>query len=123
MACVRFGLITEETELEELIGLVYASGKEVEESSKFIETMADVVKKGIEKANEDLMKENQEKLLQEVNCSCFGSPIVYKAGKRAMMKILTKGQCLFFYVTLTSGCVATSSFSRLFYELAVTSSE
>ena len=34
LACVRFGLITEETDLEELIALVYTTGKEVEESSK-----------------------------------------------------------------------------------------
>ena len=34
MNCVRFGLITEETDLEELIALVYTTGKEVEESSK-----------------------------------------------------------------------------------------
>jgi len=34
LACARFGLITEETDLEELIALVYTTGKEVEESSK-----------------------------------------------------------------------------------------
>ena len=32
--CVRFGLVTADTDLEELIAMVYASGKEVEESSK-----------------------------------------------------------------------------------------
>jgi hypothetical protein len=66
LACVRFGLITEETDLEELIGLVYATGKEVEESSKFLETMTEVVRQGIEKANEDLNQENRDKLQQEV---------------------------------------------------------
>ena len=34
LACVRFGLITEDTDLEELIALVYTTGREVEESSK-----------------------------------------------------------------------------------------
>ena len=34
LACARFGLITEETDLEELIALVYTTGKEMEESSK-----------------------------------------------------------------------------------------
>lgn len=34
MACSRFGLITQDTDMEELIGLVYATGKEIEESSK-----------------------------------------------------------------------------------------
>jgi len=32
--CVRFGLVTADTDLEELIAMVYATGKEVEESSK-----------------------------------------------------------------------------------------
>ena len=30
--------------------------------------MADLVKKGIEKANQDLEKENENRLMQEVNC-------------------------------------------------------
>ncbi|ESO02316.1 hypothetical protein HELRODRAFT_94509 [Helobdella robusta] len=63
--CIRFGLVTRDTDLEELIGVVIETGKKVEESSKYLETMADVVKKGIEKAAEDLEKENREKLLQE----------------------------------------------------------
>jgi len=32
--CVRFGLVTADTDLEELIAIVYANGKQVEESSK-----------------------------------------------------------------------------------------
>ncbi|CAH1793436.1 unnamed protein product, partial [Owenia fusiformis] len=63
--CVRFGLITEETDTEELVGLVYTTGKEVEESSRFLETMAEVVRQGIEAANKDLEAENLEKLAQE----------------------------------------------------------
>ncbi|KAI0208596.1 Pyridoxal-dependent decarboxylase domain-containing protein 1 [Lamellibrachia satsuma] len=65
LACARFGLITEETDLEELIALVYTTGKEVEESSKFLETMAEVVRQGIDKANKDLETEEQNKLAQE----------------------------------------------------------
>lgn len=37
--CVRFGLITKYTDLEELIGLVYTTGKEVEESAKVCPTV------------------------------------------------------------------------------------
>jgi len=51
--------------LEELIGLVYTTGKSVEESSKFLEKMTEVVKQGITKAQEDLVSENQNKLYQE----------------------------------------------------------
>ena len=34
MACVKFGLITEETDVEELVTMVQNVGKEVQESSK-----------------------------------------------------------------------------------------
>jgi hypothetical protein len=63
--CVRFGLVTAETDLEELIAMVYATGKEVEESSKYVESLADIVKQGIERAVEDLERENQAKIMQE----------------------------------------------------------
>jgi len=65
LACARFGLISQDTDMEELLGLVYATGKEIEESSRFVEQMADLVKQGIEKANQDLEKENENRLMQE----------------------------------------------------------
>ena len=34
LACARFGLISQDTDMEELLGLVYATGKEIEESSR-----------------------------------------------------------------------------------------
>lgn len=65
IVCVRFGLVTSDTDVEELVSLVYGTGKEVEESSKFLETMSEVIKKGIEEANKELAKENTEKLMHE----------------------------------------------------------
>ncbi|GLH04158.1 Uncharacterized protein GBIM_09930 [Gryllus bimaculatus] len=65
LVCVRFGMVTAETDVEELLGLVVGVGQEVEESSKFIETMTEIVKKGIETATLDLQKENEERLWQE----------------------------------------------------------
>ncbi|XP_069123484.1 putative pyridoxal-dependent decarboxylase domain-containing protein 2 [Argopecten irradians] len=65
IACVKFGLITEDTSIESLLELVCVTGKEVEESSKYLETLAEVVKQGIEAANQDLVKENQSKLQNE----------------------------------------------------------
>jgi hypothetical protein len=34
IACVKFGLITDETDVHELIGMVQETGKQVEEASK-----------------------------------------------------------------------------------------
>lgn len=46
LVCVRFGMVTAETEVEELLGLVVTEGQEVEESSRYLDTMAEIVKKG-----------------------------------------------------------------------------
>ncbi|KAI8797441.1 pyridoxal-dependent decarboxylase domain-containing protein 2 isoform X1 [Biomphalaria glabrata] len=63
--CVRFGLITSDTDVDELVSLVYTTGREVEESSKFLESMSEKIRKGIEEANKELEKENAEKLMHE----------------------------------------------------------
>ncbi|GAB1602349.1 pyridoxal-dependent decarboxylase domain-containing protein 1 isoform X2 [Argonauta hians] len=65
IACVKFGLITADTEIEELISLVDTIGKQLEESSKFLETMSERILKGIEEANKDLQRENHERIVQE----------------------------------------------------------
>lgn len=46
MAYVRFGMVTAGSDVEELLEMVLSVGKEVEESSRFLETMTQVVKKG-----------------------------------------------------------------------------
>ena len=66
LACVRFGLIRDNTDLNDLVELVFATGKEVEESSRFLDNMADVVKDAIAKANSDLEEENKNRLSEEV---------------------------------------------------------
>jgi hypothetical protein len=63
--CVRFGLITAETDVEMLISLVHGAGTEVEESSKFLESMSELIRKGIDEANKELQKENADKLMHE----------------------------------------------------------
>ncbi|XP_071128576.1 putative pyridoxal-dependent decarboxylase domain-containing protein 2 isoform X1 [Mytilus edulis] len=65
LACVKFGLITDDTDVEELIDHVMKCGKEIEESSRYFEALADLIKQGITIANEDLKKESEEKLQQE----------------------------------------------------------
>ncbi|PNF17326.1 hypothetical protein B7P43_G04987 [Cryptotermes secundus] len=65
LVCVRFGMVTADTDVEELLGLVVTVGQEVEESSRFLETMTEIVKKGIEAATLDLQKENEERLWQD----------------------------------------------------------
>ncbi|XP_059472469.1 pyridoxal-dependent decarboxylase domain-containing protein 1 [Neocloeon triangulifer] len=65
LICVRFGMVTADTDVEELLNLVVTTGKEVEESSRFLESLTEIVKKGIETATQDLQKENAERVWQE----------------------------------------------------------
>ncbi|XP_011310758.1 pyridoxal-dependent decarboxylase domain-containing protein 1 [Fopius arisanus] len=65
LACVRFGMVTQDTDVSELLSLVLQVGQEVEASSKLLDTMSEVVKRGIEAAQTDLERENAEKLWQE----------------------------------------------------------
>ncbi|XP_064613537.1 pyridoxal-dependent decarboxylase domain-containing protein 1-like [Liolophura sinensis] len=63
--CVRFGLVTADTDVQELLSLVYSVGKEVEDNSKYLEHMSEVIRKSIEETNKELKKETEDRLLQE----------------------------------------------------------
>ncbi|CAF0713119.1 unnamed protein product [Brachionus calyciflorus] len=65
LIAIKFGMIQDLDSLKRLFEEVLKVSKEVEESSKFIEKMTDLIKHGIEKANEDLKKENEQKINQE----------------------------------------------------------
>ncbi|XP_026324938.1 pyridoxal-dependent decarboxylase domain-containing protein 1 [Hyposmocoma kahamanoa] len=65
MACVRFGMVTADTDVDELLDLVISAGKEVEESSRALSNMTEVLKKGIEAAQADIERENLERLWAE----------------------------------------------------------
>lgn len=51
--------------MAELLSLVLQVGQKVEASSKLLDTISEVVKRGIEAAQTDLERENAEKLWQE----------------------------------------------------------
>lgn len=58
----RFGMVTSSSDIEELLDLVINAGKSVQESSKVLDSMAEVVRKGIHDAEVDLRKEADEKV-------------------------------------------------------------
>lgn len=62
LICVRFGMVTNDTDVEELLDLVISVGKGVQENSKVLDSMTEIVKKGIEAATADLQRESDEKL-------------------------------------------------------------
>ena len=61
----RFGMVTHDTDVEELLDLVISVGKSVQENSRALDSMSEIVKKGIETAQADLQRESDEKLWQE----------------------------------------------------------
>jgi len=63
--CVQFGMVTLDTDVKELVRLVIATGEEIEESSEFFNRMSELVKKGIEKATEELKRESEDALWEE----------------------------------------------------------
>ncbi|XP_057667756.1 putative pyridoxal-dependent decarboxylase domain-containing protein 2 [Diorhabda carinulata] len=65
LMCVRFGMLTPESDVDKLLDLVVRVGQSVEENSRVLDSMSEIVKKGIETATLDLQKENEERLWQE----------------------------------------------------------
>uniref|UniRef100_A0A1I8P2F7 Pyridoxal-dependent decarboxylase domain-containing protein 1 n=1 Tax=Stomoxys calcitrans TaxID=35570 RepID=A0A1I8P2F7_STOCA len=65
LICVRFGMVTHETDVDELLDLVVSVGRNVQENSRVLDTMSEIVKRGIEAATADLQRESDEKLWQE----------------------------------------------------------
>ncbi|XP_037073747.1 pyridoxal-dependent decarboxylase domain-containing protein 1-like [Pollicipes pollicipes] len=65
MVCIRFGMVTMDTDVDELCSLLLDLGGQIEESSRFLETMSEMLMKGIEEANQDLRKESEDQLWQE----------------------------------------------------------
>jgi len=63
--CVRFGMVTMETEVEELLTLVINCGKDIDEAVNQLESMSEVVKNGVAQAQEELRKEADNQIWQE----------------------------------------------------------
>ena len=58
-------MVTMETDVEELLNLVINTGKEVDDAVAQLRNMSEVVKKGMEQAQEELRKEADNQIWQE----------------------------------------------------------
>ncbi|XP_068100878.1 pyridoxal-dependent decarboxylase domain-containing protein 1 isoform X2 [Hyperolius riggenbachi] len=63
--CIYVGMATEDLDVSELVETIAMMGREIEESSKLLENMTEVVRKGILEAEVQLQKANEERLLEE----------------------------------------------------------
>lgn len=46
LMCIRFGMLTPQSDVEDLLNLVIKVGQSVEENSRVLDSMAEIVKKG-----------------------------------------------------------------------------
>uniref|UniRef100_A0A9J2PE01 Pyridoxal-dependent decarboxylase domain-containing protein 1 n=1 Tax=Ascaris lumbricoides TaxID=6252 RepID=A0A9J2PE01_ASCLU len=65
VSCVKFGMLSDQKDLNDLVHLVAERGKEIEQSQQYMDSLAEMIRQGIEAANEDLKKENDARLMQE----------------------------------------------------------
>ncbi|XP_026560372.1 pyridoxal-dependent decarboxylase domain-containing protein 1 [Pseudonaja textilis] len=63
--CIYIGMVNEDLDVSELVETIAASGREIEENSRLLENMTEVVRKGIQDAQVQLQKANEERLLEE----------------------------------------------------------
>ncbi|XP_059413371.1 pyridoxal-dependent decarboxylase domain-containing protein 1 isoform X1 [Carassius carassius] len=63
--CIFIGMATEDLDVAELVETIVSIGRDIEESGKFFENMTEVVRRGIQEAEQQLQKANEEKLMEE----------------------------------------------------------
>uniref|UniRef100_A0A6Q2YCA8 Pyridoxal-dependent decarboxylase domain-containing protein 1 n=1 Tax=Esox lucius TaxID=8010 RepID=A0A6Q2YCA8_ESOLU len=63
--CIFIGMATEDLDVSELVDMIATLGRDLEESGRLLENMTEVVRKGIQEAELQLQKANEEKLMEE----------------------------------------------------------
>ncbi|XP_063790426.1 pyridoxal-dependent decarboxylase domain-containing protein 1 isoform X2 [Pseudophryne corroboree] len=63
--CIYIGMATEDLDVSELVETIATMGRDIEENTKLLENMTEVVRKGILEAEVQLLKANDERLLEE----------------------------------------------------------
>lgn len=64
-SCIYIGMASDDTDVSELVETIAVTAREIEENSRLLENMTEVVRKGIQEAQVQLQKANEERLLEE----------------------------------------------------------
>jgi len=64
-SCIYVGMASDDVDISELVGTIAVTAREIEENSRLLENMTEVVRKGIQEAQVQLQKANEERLLEE----------------------------------------------------------
>ncbi|CAI5455701.1 unnamed protein product [Caenorhabditis angaria] len=65
VACVKFGMLSDVKDLVNLVQMVAQKGKEIENSQQYLDSLAELIRQGIEAANQHLKRENDLRLQNE----------------------------------------------------------
>lgn len=68
-SCIYIGMASDDIDISELVETIAVTAREIEEDSRLLENMTEVVRKGIQEAQVQLQKANEERLLEE---GCYG---------------------------------------------------
>ncbi|XP_033614630.1 pyridoxal-dependent decarboxylase domain-containing protein 1 [Fukomys damarensis] len=64
-SCIYVGVASDDIDVSELVETIAVTAREIEENSRLLENMTEVVRKGIQEAQVQLQKANEERLLEE----------------------------------------------------------
>lgn len=64
-SCIYIGMASDDVDVSELVETIAVTAREIEENSRLLENMTEVVRKGIQEAQVQLQKANEERLLEE----------------------------------------------------------
>ncbi|XP_055978346.1 pyridoxal-dependent decarboxylase domain-containing protein 1 isoform X2 [Sorex fumeus] len=64
-SCIYVGMASDDVDIVELVETIAATARDIEENSRLLENMTEVVRKGIQEAQVQLQKANEERLLEE----------------------------------------------------------
>ncbi|XP_010607028.1 pyridoxal-dependent decarboxylase domain-containing protein 1 [Fukomys damarensis] len=64
-SCIYVGMASDDIDVSELVETIAVTAREIEENSRLLENMTEVVRRGIQEAQVQLQKANEERLLEE----------------------------------------------------------
>lgn len=64
-SCIYIGMATDDLDVSELVETIVVTAREIEENSRLLENMTEVVRKGIQEAQVQLQRANEERLMEE----------------------------------------------------------
>ncbi|XP_057673903.1 pyridoxal-dependent decarboxylase domain-containing protein 1 isoform X1 [Corythoichthys intestinalis] len=63
--CIFISMVADDVDVSELVETIAALGRDIEENGRLLENMTEVVRKGIREAELELLKANDERLMEE----------------------------------------------------------